>query len=108
LISTSITTTGTHSLEIWATINASFTTGNRTALFRLVVDGVAQDAGGIYAGVSNTTRTGAICQRITGVAAGVHTVDLQWRVGSGGTVQCRPATQPGFESANMLINENAV
>jgi hypothetical protein len=107
LLTLAINTTG-GDLEIWFDATNSLTSGNRQTFYKLLVDGVAQDGTSTFTTFSApVSRTGAIVRKVTGLAAGAHTVKVQWKVDSG-TTQIRPVTAPNSESAGLLVNEVSV
>ena len=109
----SITTTGGN-LLIWASFAASL--AGLTALpaeidFQLTIDGTPAAFGGagMYFDTGpNEPESGSCLARVTGLAAGAHTVALQWLVTNAQTAQIRPASQPGRESASLLAMETLV
>ena len=111
LLSFVITTTGGN-LLIWSTFAASL--AGLTALpaeidFQITVDGNPQTGGvGLSEGAANEPEAGSLLARVTGLAAGGHTVALQWRVSNSQSAQIRPLTQPGRESATLLVMETLV
>lgn len=70
--------------------------------FRLVLDGVAL-RGSAQTLSALATEAGALVQRVP-VAAGQHTVALDWRTQVGTVLRCRPVTIPD-ESASLLVLE---
>jgi len=77
-------------------------------LFQVKVDGVVQAGGGAAVhghggGVSNSS--GAIVLRIAGLAAGPHTIAVEWSQDAAGTVSIRPVTAPDAEHASLLLVE---
>jgi hypothetical protein len=93
-------TTQNGMLEVYATAatNAIVVLG----FMRLVLDGVpiAQSGAGHLLGVASH----AINRRVP-IVAGPHVVELQWRTGVGGTIQCQPIAQPDREHASLLVRE---
>ena len=77
--------------------------------FQLTIDATPVPGGnGLSLDTVNAPQTGSLLARIQGLAAGPHTVTLQWRVTNGQTAQIRPFTQPGRESAAVLAMETLV
>jgi hypothetical protein len=111
LLSFIITTTGGNVL-VWATFAASL--AGLTALpaeidFQLTVDGTPQPGGvGLSESAANEPEAGSLLARVTGLAAGAHTIAVQWRVTNSQTAQIRPFTQPGRESATVMAMETLV
>jgi hypothetical protein len=80
-----------------------------TAFFRLTLDGVALRGAGMDLTVLAEPECGAIVYRTGALAAGAHTVKLQWR----GSVlalglQIRPVTVPDGEHGSLYIEEVSV
>jgi len=105
-----ITTTAGTSLLIWAAFSALNTVAGGTLEFRILVDGVS--IGGCGMNMPDTftqnRETGALIF-VKSVAAGNHTVQLQWRVGTASGVQTgfiRPVTFPDQENATLLVMES--
>lgn len=95
-----VITTDAGFLEIYASLA---TTALVTAGYlRILVDfaPVADGGAGHQVGLGAQT----IVKRVP-VTADIHTVELQWRVDAGGTLQCRPASLPGQEHATLLLRE---
>ena len=77
--------------------------------FRILIDGVPIRASESVVGLlnSNSAQAGALLVQRTGLAAGTHTIEVQWRT-SGGTAQIRPVTAPNAEHASLLTIETNV
>jgi hypothetical protein len=83
--------------------------GNST-LFRLRVDGVVVKGSSFSrptGGGPNGEATAAIVKKITGLAAGAHTVDIQANTTTG-TTTINAATQPNEQGATLLVEEVSV
>jgi hypothetical protein len=72
------------------------------ALFRLTVDGteVAEGGGEIFTCV----QSGAMVAKVGPLAEGPHTVNVDWRRTVGGTIRCRPDTNP-LEHCSIMASE---
>lgn len=97
-------------------ICVSYSMSNTSALgsmnrIALVIDGTVES--GVGSGfqtplISNFAQGGSIHIVKTGLAAGSHTIKLQWS-NTTGTTQCRPATgAPNTEHASIIVMESAV
>lgn len=94
-------------------INVSFSMSNSSALgsinrIALLIDGSIIP--GKYSAfstplISNVVQGGSIIHRATGLAAGSHTIKLQWS-NSTGTTQCRPVTASTTESCSITLIES--
>jgi len=105
LLSISITTTApTCSLWVQAAFACSNATTNTTNYFRITINGTARRGAGERISPANQPRSGAVSFLLTGVAAGTHTVLLEWRV-SAGTGSVRPILRPDEESASLSVME---
>lgn len=103
LISQAITTSPGSALEISISASASNgTTGNDQG-FQLVIDGAAVRGFSCRNTGGNTATSGALVYKKTGLAAGAHTVALQWKT-SGNTARVDPAGTT-VEHASLLIKE---
>lgn len=107
LLTDTITIGAGRALIIQFLSSMSNSNSNNIVYARIQVNGVTYRGAATTA--QNTNRSGAVCiqTRVTGLAAGTHTVTVQWRV-SGGTGQVRVVSQPDTESASMLIEEVSV
>lgn len=105
LLSLSITTEAGY---IQCLASSCFTMSNasgREMALRLVIDDVAQRA---CASMSDSTTYGEIFSIVfkKAVAAGAHTVKLQWKTSSATyTMRCRPVTAPDVEHCSLLVEE---
>ena len=96
--------TAASALLIFFAVGASNSMNNQHVYFRVRVDGVVKRGIAVTSSGANGPESGAIILRVTGLASGAHTIDVQWRVDSG-TGQCRPVAQPDSESASLLVEE---
>jgi hypothetical protein len=96
--------TATSYFVIHFSCGASNSTNAAVTAFRVRVDGVAKRGIGLTAAGAGAPSSGAIVLRVPGLAAGSHTVDVQWRVTSG-TGRCRPATSPDSEHGSLYVEE---
>jgi hypothetical protein len=93
-------------LDIWAALNVSISE-LATAYARITVDSVAQSGGAVYTDANPGSIS--LLARVTGLAAGTHTIKLQWKSSnSERSVRCRPSSVPDSESASLLVNEVSV
>lgn len=102
-LSISITTVGSTSLLIWLAADLSNTSGSATTYIRVRVDGVAIRGVGTRAPAAGEPQGVPLALKVA-VAAGVHTVDVQW-YRTGGTSRVRPVAAPDAESASILVAE---
>lgn len=93
-------TTAEGFLLVWASVSFSNTGVNQQVFIRLLVDGVTRQTQGSLCTAANTPQALCLIARVP-VAAGVHTISLQWRV-SGGVGQIRPVAAPDAESAVIV------
>ncbi|UCF48283.1 MAG: hypothetical protein JSU89_14125 [Myxococcales bacterium] len=96
-------------LIIHVTAVASTANNDRAVRFQLVVDSVARRGFSIVGkddnGQGERGNTGALVIKLTGLAAGSRSIDLQWRLDAPlSTVYCRPGTQIN-EHASILVSE---
>ena len=105
---TKLKAAGVSDLVIYATAALSNGTSAQRVFLRALVDSTPTRAqSGIVSGSGTTTPAPEsldVLTRLTGLAAGAHTITLQWRVSSG-TGYCRPASQADYESATLLVEE---
>jgi len=95
-------------VDIIATFAVSHTSAaDQTTFFRITFDGVPVRGAGLFSTDVGETNSGAIIAHMTGVAAGVHTVLLEWRT-TAATAQIRPVAAPDAESAALFVDEVAV
>jgi hypothetical protein len=107
LLTVAITTQASTKLDIkFAGAASSSNNSADQVFFRLTVDGVAQSAVGITTNSSgaNLAESMALTWVVTGLAAGAHTVLIQWRR-SANTAQIRPVAAPDAESATLTVQE---
>jgi hypothetical protein len=100
-----ITLTMASAGKLLAQFSAGFTMSgaNNGAYFRIMVDGTAKR--GVASRYINTPgHSVAISYLASGLAAGSHTVKVQWRA-SASTLQIRPAGQPDSEHAVLIVQE---
>ena len=124
-VAVNLTTRAGTSLIAWAEISSSQVQIGERNEFRWIVDGVPVSASSINVGVGSTFNTASIAGAVeppatsfpqgnamilpkqTGLAAGAHSIGIQWRV-SGGTGLLRPGTFPDRESISIVVAEVAV
>jgi hypothetical protein len=106
LLTQTITITAGSILLIMFTGSASNTNSNNTIDFQITLDAVAVRGSGMRVSSNNVPMSSAITYRKTGLAAGLHTVKVQWRTG-GNTARIRPATTLN-EHASLLLQEVTV
>jgi hypothetical protein len=106
LLTQSITTSAGSALLIDATASLSNTGGTSNTDIQIVIDGTAARGCGTRTTSGNVPGGLAIVYKKTGLAAGVHTILLQWRTNAG-TAQCRPTTTAN-EHASLVIQEVTV
>lgn len=104
LLTQAITTQAGSALLIEISASVSNTSGApNSADMQLVIDGTAARGAGSRTIAAGVPFVFPIIYKKTGLAAGAHTILLQWRVG-GGTLQCRPAATVN-EHASLMIQE---
>jgi sirohydrochlorin ferrochelatase len=98
--------TGANFLIINFSFGVSDTNDSRVD-FRVLLDGVAQrgTAEG-FSGANRRNGSGTILLRRS-VAAGLHTVSVEWRTNAG-TAQIRPVAAADTEYASLLLEEVTV
>ena len=105
LLSQDIGTLGASSILIAASVStsdsSSLSTGN---FFRVTVDGTVYGYFGCE--VFTCIQSSALCVKVGPLAAGSHTVTLDWHTQTTNTLRCRPVTQA--EQASMVITEVTV
>lgn len=104
LLTTNITTLPGTYLLIWFTIAGSLANSSQQAAFRMRVDGVTLAGVGIRSPAGGSPAGAAVVHEASGLAAGAHTVTIDWRV-TGSTASIRPVTQPEWEHCSMLVME---
>jgi len=102
LIRVDLTTNG-GALIIQGIGSISNATNNADVHFRVIVDGIVRRGGATKSNGGSSSTALAVSLKVSGLAAGAHTVVLQWRVGSG-TGQVRPNTAED-ENASLLVQE---
>src|SRR4029077_12422590 len=105
---------GTGILEILATASAEGTMPGSQVNLQLTLDGTAIGPGGSNGtsftvsgsgeDVNNPKASIAILKRVTGVAAGDHTVKLRWKV-TGAESSASILISTGFEHASLRVTE---
>jgi hypothetical protein len=109
LLTVAINVTTGPFLYINASAGISSVLGLDSADFRLTIDGSPVVGTGAFLSSSNLAETVSLVWRESGVAAGAHTVKLQWRgTNIGRTLQCRPVTSPDSEHASLYVAETTV
>lgn len=106
LLTLPITTAGASRLMIHATFAATVSIALGTAFFRITVDGAAVRGCGNQLVALLEPQSGALVVRTGLLAAGPHTVRLQWRVSSVVSVlQIRPVAAPDSEHGSLFVAE---
>lgn len=103
LLTAPVITTGGGPLLVTFTASASATLAGAQVSFRILVDGAASRGSGLVASAAGIPSSTALLAKIP-LAAGPHTVKIQWRV-SLGTVQIRPVTAPDNEHGSLYVQE---
>ena len=110
LLTVTITTTlASADLDILFYCAYDFTgvAGSRASSFRLRLDGVlippsrAADDNSL----ADEAQGVAINRRVLGVAAGLHTILVEWSKFGTGTLQCLPVTRPDEQGAHLKVEE---
>jgi hypothetical protein len=101
-----VTQVGTRLLVHATASSSNQSLTGQSVFFRVTLDGVAQRA---FANIvsllgGNTAQAGAVVLILTGLAAGAHTIELQWMT-TGGTAQVRPIAAANQEHASLLVQE---
>ena len=107
LLTQAITIQAGSILLITVTASMSNTSANQNMDIQITIDGVAARGAGTRVATSNVPQGFSIVYRKTGLAVGAHTIKVQWRTPSGGTMRVRPATTLN-EHCSMLIQEVTV
>jgi hypothetical protein len=110
LLSITMDTSGESSLLIFFTGTPYMSNDSQTIAFQLVVDGTPVRGCASHSdksGANDTHATAALVYKQTGLAAGSHTITIQWKTDSGTTASIRPVTTIQ-ESGSLLINEVTV
>jgi len=93
-------------LHVFASVGFANDNANIANIFRITVDGAALRGVAVTNPSANAACAAAIVGVKATVAAGSHTVALQWRVGSGpATLRVRPAGNAEREHATLLVYE---
>jgi len=109
LLSVSITTTAGGVLLARFSGGFGQSTTNGQGRFKLLIDGVIQNAAGFTQ--YGSSAAGAIPNPMAlscrlAVSAGSHTVTVQWATGSSGnTISCKPVTYPNYNGASLVVEE---
>jgi hypothetical protein len=104
LITVLVTIQAGSSLQISFAETNSSSSASATTFFRVTVDAIVMQGAATRSPGGGDPQGVSINDYITGLAAGVHTVKVQWRTNSG-TSRIRPVASPDAESASILINE---
>lgn len=105
LITVPITTGGSSRLEIYASVSTSNAVSRASTnqdYFRLVIDSTQLIEGGSEQWT--VTESGALFAVTDVLAAGAHTVRLQWHTDTGGTLRCNAGAAPP-EHASLVVVE---
>ena len=98
LASQNLTVDSDATLNIATRVSVS---SNVAVAFRLGLNGVALGSGAFAPAGGGTISL----RKRTAVAAGAHTIALQWRLAAAGTANIRPVTQPDAEGASLFVEE---
>lgn len=82
----------------------SSSSGSAVTFFRLTIDAVVIRAAGTRSPAVGDPQGVSLVYRATGLAAGLHTVLIEWK-NSSGTSRIRPVTVPDAEFAGLLVEE---
>jgi len=105
LVGASVTLTiGANPVIIMASVSASISAANNGYQIEIDVDGSPEGAAGEDAKTANKQSTTTYTGKTAVLTAGAHTVKIRWRT-SGGTLQCRPSTNPTLEHASLVVME---
>lgn len=104
LLSVQITVQAGSSLVVHATGSFSNSSNGTYGRMQIRLDGNPVRGTAFYTGNSSYAGAGAITVQIPSLAAGTYTVALMWSR-SGGTLRCRPASNPDEEHASLLVEE---
>lgn len=103
-LSITLTTIAGSALDIIFCASASNTANSGQEIdFQILIDAVATIGCGTGTKSNGVPQSGTIMYKKTGLAAGSHTITVQWRT-AGNTAQIRPVTTI-IESATLLIHE---
>lgn len=103
--------TGANRLECWfsASIFETITLTGARAEFRLRIDGVVQEQTATEVNTINEPQGCSLNFRSAALAAGPHTIDVQWRrLSILGTINISPHEAGGTTNANLMVNEVSV
>jgi hypothetical protein len=105
LLSFQVTKTQADSkLSIKAFLSVNATTGNRIGGYAIKVGSVTLCGTESYIPVTTIYLPVALATEVTGLAAGSHTVALQWKIASG-SLRCYPVSQPTRSYAFIEVTE---
>lgn len=90
-------------LIIHATCAAALENNDKYGRFQLVVDSVAR-RGACIQTQNNEGNTIGIVIKLTGLATGIRSIELQWLAEGGETIVCRPVTNI-YEHASLMVYE---
>lgn len=107
LMSLPITTVANSALMIQFAGNFTQSQNNGVIATEIDVDGTQHAAGEVVHGGSGAGSPHGLVARVTGLAAGAHTVKVNWKV-QASTGRCRPVTEVDKESASVLVWETSV
>jgi hypothetical protein len=104
VLSTTLTTAG-NKMKFQLTFSATNSTGNKNIGFQILLDGAVQRGGGINISNAGSAISGAVShETATAVAAGTHTVAVQWST-SGGTAQINASSSPATNHLSLFVDE---
>jgi hypothetical protein len=106
LLTQSITISAGSVLLIEVSASISNTNPNINMDIQLNIDAAAVRGAGLRPSAANQPNVASIVYRKTGLAAGAHTILLQWRTATN-TAQCRPVATVN-EHASIMIQEVTV
>ena len=92
-------------LLIHFTVSGLSNTDGNSTFFRLRVDGVVVKGASFSRATGGGRETAAIVAKITGLAAGAHTVDIQANTTGISTTGIFAATQPNVDHGTLLVEE---
>ena len=106
LLTQAITTTAGGFLNAFFSVSASNVSGDQLS-FRLLVDGVAVQGTACKIPTSGTTANAMLLYKAS-IAAGAHTIKVQWLTSGGNTARIRPVAAPSTEHASLLLTETSI
>jgi hypothetical protein len=108
LLSLSVTTTA-GTLLIKFDVTGELSAGSAMASFELQIDGVVKRGCAFSSAFGNFAQpnSASVTYRVTGLAAGAHTVAIFWKT-STGTLSIKPVSIPTEEHASLLVEEVSV